>query len=104
LIFIANKDHLNKPLLRRFLAATERAANYIVNHQDESWKIFSGTAPELADELNRRAWIDTVPRLSLQPAALDTGRYARFQAFLAKAGLVHGTRPVGDLAIDLGAE
>jgi putative hydroxymethylpyrimidine transport system substrate-binding protein len=104
LVYVAKRDSLDKPLIRRFLAATEKAANYIVNHQDESWRIFSGTAPELQDELNRRAWVDTLPRLSLQPAALDSGRYARFRDFLVKAGLVKNVHPVSHIAIDLGAE
>lgn len=104
LVYIARRDGLNKPLIRRFLAATEKAANYIVNHQEESWKLFAATAPELQDELNRRAWADTVPRLSLSPAALDSGRYQRFQAFLAKAGLVKNNHPLSDIAIDVGAE
>jgi putative hydroxymethylpyrimidine transport system substrate-binding protein len=104
LIYVAKRDGMNKPVIRRFLAATEKAANWIVNHQEESWKIFSGTAPELQDELNRRAWADTLPRLSLQPAALDSGRYARFQSFLLKSGLVKQQRPVSDIAIDVGRE
>lgn len=104
LVYVARRDGLDKALIRRFLAATEKAANYIVNHQEESWKIFSGTAPELQDELNRRAWADTLPRLSLQPAALDSGRYARFEDFLVKAGLVKTGKPVSRIAIDVGAE
>ena len=104
LVYLAKSDSLDKPLIRRFLAATEKAANYIVNHPEESWKTFSGTAPELQDELNRRAWADTLPRLSLQPAALDQGRYARFQDFLVKAGLIKGGQPVSRIAIDMGAE
>lgn len=104
LVYIAKRDALDKPLIRRFLAATEKAANYIVNHPQESWTLFSGTAPELQDELNQRAWAETVPRLSQSPAALDSGRYRRFQEFLSKAGLVHGNRPLSDIAIDVGAE
>jgi putative hydroxymethylpyrimidine transport system substrate-binding protein len=58
----------------------------------------------LQDELNKRAWVDTLPRFALRPAALDAGRYARFETFLSDAGLIEGTRTVGELAIDLGAE
>ena len=104
LVYVANRGSLGNPLIRQFLAATEKAANYIVNHQEETWRIFSGTAPELQDELIRRAWVDTLPRLSLQPAALDSGRYARFQDFLVKAGLVKNVHPVSHFAVDLGAE
>ena len=104
LVYVANRDHLDKKVLAHFLAATEDAANFIVNHPDESWKIFSGTAKELQDDLNKRAWADTLPRLSLQPAALDSNRYARFQAYLTKAGLLTHNHPLSDIAIDLGPQ
>lgn len=103
LIYVANPETMDEDAIRRFLAATERATQFIVNHPQESWAIFAGTAAELDDELNRRAWADTLPRLALRPAALDEGRYARFEAFLAEAGLIEGTRPVSELAVDLGA-
>ncbi len=104
LVYVANRDHMNKTVMRKFLAATEEAANYIVNHPDESWKVFSGTAKELQDELNHRAWIDTLPRMSLDPAGLDSNRYARFQDFLSKAGMIKNHHPLSDIAIDLGPE
>ena len=75
-----------------------------MNHPQESWEIFSGTSTELQDELNERAWTDTIPRFALRPAALDAGRYARFEQFLADAGLIDGVLPVADYAIDLGAQ
>ncbi len=103
LIYVANPDRMDADLIARFLAVTEAATHYIVNHPDEAWEVFASTAAELDDALNARAWADTWPRLSLSPAALDAGRYARFEAFLAEAGLVQGRRPVAEIAIDLGA-
>ena len=104
LIYVANTESMNRDMIRRFLAATELATQYIVNHPDESWKIFSATAAELQDELNAKAWVDTLPRFALRPAALDAGRYARFEAFLKGAGLVPSENPVGQIAIDVTAE
>ncbi|MBC7138208.1 MAG: ABC transporter substrate-binding protein [Defluviimonas sp.] len=104
LIYIANPETMDADALRRFLAATERAVQYIVNHPQESWEIFAATSAELDDELNRRAWIDTLPRLALRPAALDSGRYARFESFLFAQGLLEQVRPVRELAVDLGAQ
>ncbi|KUF09882.1 ABC transporter substrate-binding protein [Pseudoponticoccus marisrubri] len=104
LIYVANPDRMDPDLLRRFLRATERATQYIVNHPEESWEIFAGSAPELDDALNEMAWADTLPRFALRPEALDEDRYARFEAFLAETGLVEGTRPVDALAVDLGAQ
>ena len=104
LIYVANPERMDAGMIRRFLRATELATQYIVNHPVESWEIFAATSAELQDELNEKAWVDTLPRFALRPEALDEGRYTRFEAFLAEAGLVEGTRPVSELAIDLGAE
>ena len=54
--------------IARFLKATERATQYIVNHPDASWEIFAGTSRELRDELTARAWSDTWPRFALRGA------------------------------------
>ena len=48
------------------MKATEKATQYIVNHPQKSWEIFSGTSAELKDELNERAWADTLPRFALR--------------------------------------
>lgn len=104
LIFAANPETMDKAKIARFLAAIEQATEFIVNHPEESWTIFAGTSPELDDELNARAWKDTIPRFAPSPAGLDAGRYARFEAFLNQAGLIEGIRPVSDLAIDVGAQ
>ena len=104
LIYIANTKLMDKGKIRRFLRATELATQYIVNHPEESWKVFSSTSKELGDQLNEMAWSDTLPRLALRPEALDEGRYARFEKFLSDAKLVRGIRPVSKLAVDLGAQ
>ncbi len=104
LIYVANPETVNADEIRRFLAATEKATQFIVNHPQESWEIFAATAPELQDELNERAWTDTVPRFALRPAALDAGRYARFETFLLDQGLIAETMPVSDIAVDVTAQ
>ncbi|MEM6664654.1 MAG: ABC transporter substrate-binding protein [Pseudomonadota bacterium] len=101
LIYVANKDTMNKDMIARFLAATELATQYIVNHPVDSWEIFAGTAAELQDELNKRAWVDTLPRFALRPAAFDAGRYARFEAFLKESGLVPSINAPETLAVDV---
>lgn len=103
LIYVANPDTMDADKIARFLEATERATQYIVNHPDTSYEIYADTAPELRDELNERAWGDTIPRFALRPAALDHGRYVRYQAFLKEYGLIEEIVPVSDLAIDVTA-
>jgi putative hydroxymethylpyrimidine transport system substrate-binding protein len=101
LIYVANPETMDAGKVARFLAATERAIVYMVNHPEASWEIFAGTAAELQDALNEKAWADTLPRFALRPAALDRGRYARFEAFLVEAGLVAEPWPVDRLAVEL---
>ena len=103
LIYVANTNSMNKDMIARFLAATELATQYIVNHPQESWEIFSATSKELQDELNKRAWADTLPRFALRPAAFDAGRYKRMETFLNEAGLVPSVNPVSKIAIDVTA-
>ena len=104
LIYVANPDTMNTDILARFLAATEKATQFIVNHPKESWEIFAGTSAELNDELNKRAWVDTLPRFALRPAAVDAGRYERMEAFLKEAGLVPTINSVEKIVLDVTAK
>ncbi len=101
LVLVAARDRLNDPRLRRFLTALEQATLYIVNHPDEAWKAFIANHKNLNDELNRRAWRDTLPRLARRPAALDEARYKRFAHFLAKQGAITVALPVSNYAVQL---
>jgi putative hydroxymethylpyrimidine transport system substrate-binding protein len=103
LIYIANKSSLGRPELRRFLLAVEQATFWILNHPDEAWQAFKATDAQLDDELNRRAWYDTLRRFSQSPAALDHGRYQRFAEFLKAQGLIKAMPPVGSYAVDVNA-
>ncbi|WP_395459715.1 ABC transporter substrate-binding protein [Azospirillum melinis] len=99
LILVARKDKANDPRFKRFLAAVERATLYILNHPEESQAAFVKGRPELNDELNRRAWADTLPRFSHSPAALDAERYTRFAEFLKARGLIKAVAPVDQYAV-----
>lgn len=104
LIYVANPETMDADKVARFLAATERATQFIVNNPEKSWEIFAATSPELQDELNARAWADTLPRFALRPAGFDAGRYARFEAFLKDSGMVDSINPVSDITIDVTAQ
>ena len=102
LILIANKDQINDSKLRRFVDALEEGVQYLVNHPDESWKLFiKGDRKNLDDELNRRAWRDTLPRFALRPGALDQQRYRRFAEFLQEQGAVKNVPPLQSWAVEL---
>jgi putative hydroxymethylpyrimidine transport system substrate-binding protein len=101
LIFIANAERAGDPKLRAFIDAIEQGTLYLLNHPDESFDLFIEGRPELDDELNRRAFADTLPRFALRPAAMDEARYARFATFLEERGLIKSPPPVETYAIEL---
>lgn len=103
LILVARADRMTDPRLRLFLDALEDGVQYLVNHPDESWAMFIEGRKELDDELNRRAWRDTLPRFALRPGALDRPRYQRFAAFLQRQGLIPKALPVAEYAVELEA-
>ncbi len=104
LIYVANPETMDADKVARFLRATELATQYIVNNPVKSWEIFASTSTELQDELNARAWVDTLPRFALRPAGFDHGRYARFEAFLKESGMIDSINPVDAIAVDVTAK
>lgn len=101
LVYIANPDRMDPEAVGAFLEATARATDFLKNDPDEAWRLFSATASELQTPLNEAAWPDTWPRFSSRPAAVDAGRYQRFEAFLAERGATPGGLALRDLAIDV---
>ncbi|MEM8776277.1 MAG: ABC transporter substrate-binding protein [Pseudomonadota bacterium] len=104
LIYVANPETMDADMIARFLEATELATQFIVNNPEKSWEIFSGTSVELQDELNAKAWVDTLPRFALRPAGFDAGRYERFEAFLKDSGMIESINPVDAITIDVTAQ
>jgi putative hydroxymethylpyrimidine transport system substrate-binding protein len=103
LIYVAHKDRAQDQNLRRFIDATEAATQYLANNPDDAWKLFiAGPRRELDNELNRRAWRDTLNRFSHTPGALDRNRYERFTRFLAARGkLRNGVPALDSYAVEL---
>jgi len=101
LILVAQRGRLGTLPLRPFIDAVERGTQYLINHPDESWKLFIARHKELDDELNRRAWRDTLPRFALRPGALDRARYQRFAEFLRDRGVIKAVLPLDEYAIEL---
>ena len=102
LILVAGSKNLADPRLRRFVDALEQGVQYLVNHPDESWRLFVSHGREnLDDELNRRAWRDTLPRFALRPGALDRNRYQRFARFLEQEKIVGTVPPLDRWAVEL---
>ena len=101
LIFIAHRDDLGRPALRGFLRAIERAILWQTNHPEDALDLFLAAYPDLDNDLNRLAFDDTLARFALRPAALDTGRYARFAEFMIETGLIRALPPLETYAVEL---
>ena len=101
LILVAHRDRLADPRIDKFLSAVERAVQYLVNHPEESWGLFVRHRKDLDDELNRRAWRDTLPRFALRPRALDSARYEAFAAFLLDQGVIETSPPPETYAVEI---
>ena len=101
LILIVINKNINRDMLTKFLDSIEKATQYIINHPDETWKIFSNYSKELNNELNEMAWYDTIPRFALRPAALDKRRYTRFEDFLYEEGLIDKKYSFEKMAIEI---
>lgn len=101
LIYVTRPELVSDDRLTRFLQAVEKGAIHLTNYPEESWELFIRAYPSLDDELNRKAWADTLPRFAKRPAALDHGRYERFGTFLAETRLIKTAPALRDIAVEL---
>ncbi len=101
LVLVTHRDKPSKAALARFVQVVERATLYTLNHPDEAWDAFKAYDKTLDNDLNRRAWADTLRRFNATPAALDPARYTRFAAFLKKQGLIKAEPKTSDYAVTL---
>lgn len=103
LVLVARKGREGEPQFARLVGALEEATLWLTNHPDEAWDAFAKAHRDLDNELNRRAWRDTLPRLAKRPAALDRGRYNRFAQFMQQSGLIDEIPALDAYAVDPGA-
>ncbi|MCC2111691.1 MAG: ABC transporter substrate-binding protein, partial [Hyphomicrobiales bacterium] len=101
LILVTRRETATEPRLRRFVDAVTEASNWLTNHPDEAWQVFAAALPDLDDDLNRRAWTDTLSRFAKRPAALDRARYRDFAEFLRARGLIDDIVPIEEYAVEL---
>ena len=88
LIYIANQKNKNNPLFDKFFSAIQKATLTIINDPVSTWKDFSSYRKGLDDELNKRAYKDTISRFALRPQAHDLKTYINFSKFLEKMGII----------------
>lgn len=100
LILVANREQYDADCSARLNRALESATQYTLNHPDEAWQSIIKARPDLDDELNRRAYRDTLRRLALRPGALDNARYRRFAAFLKEHGIIREAPEPAAIAVE----
>ena len=88
LIYISNVKNKNNPIFDKFFKAIQKATLTMINDPDSTWKDFSTYRKGLDDELNKRAYIDTLSRFALRPQAHDLNPYKDFGNFLKEKGII----------------
>ena len=88
LIYISNVKNKNNPIFDKFFKAIQKATLTMINDPDSTWKDFSTYRKGLDDELNKRAYRDTLSRFALRPQAHDLNTYKDFGNFLKEKGII----------------
>ncbi len=101
LIVVAHAERVDDPNMRNFIDAVERGVQFMINHPEQAWMDFISSDKALDDELNRRAWRDTLARFALRPGALDRARYERFAEFLLNRDMIASKPELGRYAVEL---
>ncbi|WP_323842301.1 MULTISPECIES: ABC transporter substrate-binding protein [unclassified Moraxella] len=102
LIFVAHHEHIQEDKMARFMTAIQQATDFIKADPDGAWKVFISYKPsELDNELNRMAWVDTLPHLAKNPKALDELRYENMASFMQEQNFVKTLPNVSEYAIEL---
>jgi putative hydroxymethylpyrimidine transport system substrate-binding protein len=96
LVVVANKDNADDAKYKRFVKALQEATKYLKDNPKKSWEAFVSYKPkELNNELNTRAWNDTLPYLAKNPATFDKDVYNQMALFMKENKLIK-TIPVLD--------
>ncbi len=88
LILVTNVKEARDPALIKFTTALQQGTNYLIRHPQESWQAFARAYPELNNELNRRAWFESLSYFARRPTAYDDQSYQQMKAFLQQEGLL----------------
>lgn len=101
LIFVVNNKNVHDPRFKSFLRALQKGEEYLQKHPDETWREFAKEHHELNDELNKRAWMETLPYFTKNPAPFDKNKWQAFLAFMQQHNLITKTQPISVYSIDL---
>jgi putative hydroxymethylpyrimidine transport system substrate-binding protein len=89
LIFVAHPDYAGTAKIERFLDVMDQATQLILDSPDVMYRSFVSYRPDdLDNELNRRAWRDTLPKLARETRQTDADQWDRFAQFMTDRGLI----------------
>ena len=89
LILVTHPDFAGKDKLERFLTVLDQATSLIINDPETSYRSFVSFRPDdLDNELNRRAWRDTLPKLARKTRQTDPNSWDRFAHFMKDRDLI----------------
>jgi putative hydroxymethylpyrimidine transport system substrate-binding protein len=94
LIYVVKQERFADPKFDRFFAAIEEATVLLLNDPADSWQRFVKAHPKLDDELNRKAWGETLRRFQAAPRAVDAERYLRVAEFMRAGGIIDKVEPI----------
>ena len=89
LILVTHPDFAGTDKLERFLTVLDQATRMIINDPETSYRSFVSFRPDdLDNELNRRAWRDTLPKLARETRQTDPNSWDQFAHFMKDRDLI----------------
>ena len=89
LILVSHPDFAKQKKIEKFLNVIDKTTAWILQNPDEAYQSFADYRPaDLDNELNRRAWRDTLPKLARNTRATDIDEWNRFAQFMVDRGLI----------------
>jgi putative hydroxymethylpyrimidine transport system substrate-binding protein len=89
LIFVAHPDYAGTTKIERFLDVMDQATQLILDSPDAMYRSFVSYRPDdLDNELNRRAWRDTLPKFAQKTRQTNVDQWKRFGEFMTERGLI----------------
>ena len=90
LILVTHPDFAGTDKLERFLTVLDQATRMIINDPETSYRYFVSFRPDdLDNELNRRAWRDTLPKLARETRQTDPNSWDQFAHFMKDRDLIN---------------
>jgi putative hydroxymethylpyrimidine transport system substrate-binding protein len=101
LILVTRRDRRTDPLIARFVLALREATATLLAAPQPMYQSFAAAHPEQATAFGQASWTATLPAIARDPAGLDKNRYAAFQQFALRQGIINATLPLDMFAAQI---